>query len=33
MEGGELRFVMSTKADATWSTGKLESPYSMTGQK
>lgn len=30
MRGGELRFVMSTKADATWSTQPLEAPYSMT---
>jgi len=29
MRGGELRFVMSTKADATWSTQQLEMPYSM----
>jgi putative alpha-1,2-mannosidase len=33
MQGGELRFVMSTMDKATWSTEKLESPYSMTGQK
>jgi predicted alpha-1,2-mannosidase len=30
MQGGELRFVMSTKSDATWSTQPLEVPYSMT---
>jgi predicted alpha-1,2-mannosidase len=30
MQGGELRFVMSTKADATWSMQPLEVPYSMT---
>jgi predicted alpha-1,2-mannosidase len=30
MDGGELRFVMSTKAEANWSMQKLELPYSMT---
>jgi predicted alpha-1,2-mannosidase len=30
MEGGELRFVMSSKAEATWSMQPLELPYSMT---
>ena len=30
MQGGELRFVMSTKAEATWSIQPLEAPYSMT---
>ncbi len=30
MGGGELHFVMSTKAEATWSMQKLEAPYSMT---
>lgn len=30
MRGGELRFVMSTKAEATWSMQPLELPYSMT---
>ena len=30
MQGGELRFVMSTKADATWSTQPLEVPFSMS---
>jgi predicted alpha-1,2-mannosidase len=30
MQGGELRFVMSPKADATWSMQPLEAPYSMT---
>ena len=30
MGGGELRFVMGTKAEATWSMQKLETPYSMT---
>ena len=30
MQGGELRFLMSTKAEATWSTQPLERPYSMT---
>jgi putative alpha-1,2-mannosidase len=30
MRGGELRFVMSTKAEATWSTQQLDVPYSMT---
>jgi predicted alpha-1,2-mannosidase len=31
MRGGELRFVMSKRADATWSTTqKLEKPYSMS---
>jgi predicted alpha-1,2-mannosidase len=30
MQGGELRFVMSSKADATWSTQQLEKPYSMS---
>ena len=29
MQGGELRFVMSTKAEATWSMQPLELPYSM----
>jgi predicted alpha-1,2-mannosidase len=30
MQGGELRFVMSTKQDAAWSRQKLVPPYSMT---
>jgi predicted alpha-1,2-mannosidase len=30
MRGGELRFVMSPKADATWSIQQLEKPYSMS---
>ena len=30
MQGGELRFVMSTKAEATWSIQPLEAPYSIT---
>jgi len=30
MQGGELRFLMSTKAEATWSMQQLEVPYSMT---
>jgi len=30
MRGGELHFVMSEKAAATWSTQTLEAPYSMT---
>jgi predicted alpha-1,2-mannosidase len=30
VQGGELRFTMSTKADATWSMQPLEAPYSMT---
>jgi predicted alpha-1,2-mannosidase len=30
MGGGELRFVMGTKAEADWSMQKLEVPYSMT---
>jgi putative alpha-1,2-mannosidase len=30
MDGGELRFVMGTKAEANWSMQKLEAPYSMT---
>ena len=30
MRGGELHFVMSTKADAVWSKRELEAPYSMT---
>jgi predicted alpha-1,2-mannosidase len=30
MSGGELHFVMSPKADATWSIEPLEVPYSMT---
>ncbi len=30
MRGGELRFLMSTKAEATWSMQKLQAPYSMT---
>ncbi len=30
MDGGELRFVMSTKAEASWSMQKLAVPYSMT---
>jgi putative alpha-1,2-mannosidase len=30
MRGGELRFVMSTKAEAAWSTQQLDAPYSMT---
>lgn len=30
MIGGELHFLMSTKAEATWSMQRLEVPYSMT---
>jgi predicted alpha-1,2-mannosidase len=30
MQGGELRFVMSTKADAAWSSQPLEVPFSMS---
>jgi len=30
MQGGELRFVMGTKAEATWSIQPLEAPYSIT---
>ena len=30
MRGGELRFVMSPKAEATWSMQQLEPPYSIT---
>ena len=30
MQGGELRFMMSTKDEATWSTQHLDAPYSMT---
>ena len=30
IRGGELRFVMSPKAEATWSTQQLDVPYSMT---
>ena len=30
IQGGELRFVMSPKAEATWSLRPLEVPYSMT---
>jgi predicted alpha-1,2-mannosidase len=30
IRGGELRFVMSPKAEATWSTQRLDVPYSMT---
>jgi putative alpha-1,2-mannosidase len=30
MRGGELHFVMSTKADATWSLRPEEAPYSST---
>jgi putative alpha-1,2-mannosidase len=30
MRGGELHFVMSPKAQATWSTQPLDVPYSMT---
>ena len=30
IRGGELRFVMSPKAEATWSTQPLDVPYSMT---
>ncbi|WP_377819729.1 GH92 family glycosyl hydrolase [Acidicapsa dinghuensis] len=30
MQGGELRFVMSTKDDAAWSTRPEETPYSMS---
>jgi predicted alpha-1,2-mannosidase len=33
MQGGELRFIMSPKSDATWSTQELEKPYSMTNGK
>jgi predicted alpha-1,2-mannosidase len=32
MRGGELRFVMSPKVDATWSIQQLEKPYSMSEQ-
>jgi hypothetical protein len=30
MQGGELRFVMSTKEKATWSMQPHEAPFSMT---
>ena len=30
MGGGEFHFVMSPKAEATWSTQRLDVPYSMT---
>lgn len=30
MQGGELHFVMGTKAEAAWSTQPLDAPYSMT---
>jgi len=30
IQGGELRFVMSPKAEATWSLQPLKVPYSMT---
>jgi len=30
IQGGELRFVMSPKAEAAWSLQPLEVPYSMT---
>jgi predicted alpha-1,2-mannosidase len=30
MDGGELHFIMSSKANATWSTQPHETPYSMT---
>jgi predicted alpha-1,2-mannosidase len=30
MQGGELHFLMSSKAEATWSAQKLEVPVSMT---
>jgi predicted alpha-1,2-mannosidase len=30
IQGGELRFVMSPKAEATWSLQPLDAPYSMT---
>lgn len=30
IQGGELHFLMSTKAEATWSMEQLEVPYSMT---
>jgi predicted alpha-1,2-mannosidase len=33
MQGGELRFTMSTKADAVWSMQRLELPYSMTQER
>jgi predicted alpha-1,2-mannosidase len=33
MAGGELRFTMSPKEEATWSTERHEAPYSMTGSK
>jgi len=33
MKGGELRFVMSPKSEATWSTQPLEAPFSMTTGK
>jgi predicted alpha-1,2-mannosidase len=33
MQGGELRFVMSTKAEATWSMQPHEAPFSMTQKR
>jgi predicted alpha-1,2-mannosidase len=33
MQGGELRFVMSTKAEAAWSMQPLELPYSMSEER
>ena len=30
IHGGELRFIMSSKANATWSMQSHEAPYSMT---
>jgi predicted alpha-1,2-mannosidase len=33
MKGGELRFLMSPKAEATWSMEQLEMPYSMTSAR
>ena len=32
MQGGELRFVMSTREQATWSLQKQEAPYSMSAK-
>jgi putative alpha-1,2-mannosidase len=32
MAGGELRFVMSAKAEAVWSMQQMEKPYSMSGE-
>jgi putative alpha-1,2-mannosidase len=33
MQGGELRFVMSDKEHATWSTQPLAVPFSMSAPK